>query len=308
MRSTPLRVLTLAAVLAAVLAAFPARAAEILGLLPASGANVDPGTLEAARDVLRGHLEKTGREVRLCDGDPTRQPTPAEAAAAAQAVGANRAAVLRLSSLGAVMRARLAVYEVPSGRQLHTDDLAAGSPNDLDPVLQRLAQGYAAGGSAAQVAQIDTVTDKEARAQNRITATKGFGVRLGGISPLNPSSQSTGTGGGFFWQYDARRFLVDVSVDLYFGDRYHDTAVGFGAYLPITQGDVAPYAGLGLKYASTRFLGSWNAGLQPYLAGGLIVGRISTVQIRGEVAFFHDLFTNQGAQRNGLLWTAAVVF
>jgi len=300
-----LRVLALAALLTA---ALPTRAAEILGLLPATGANVDPGTLEAARDAMRGHLEKTGREVRLCAGDPTHEATPAEAVAAAQAVGASRAAVLRLWALGSVVRVRLAVYEVTSGRQVHADDMAGSGPADLDPALYRLAQAYAAGAAAADVARIDTVTDKEARPQNRITATRGFGLRLGGITPLDPSGQSTGTGGGIFWQYDARRFLADVSIDLFFGNRYHDTAIGFGAYLPLTQSDVAPYLGLGLKYASTHFLGSWNAGLQPYLAGGVIIGRISTVQLRGEVAFFHDLFTNLREQRNGLLWTAAVVF
>jgi hypothetical protein len=288
--------------------ALPARAAEVMGLLPATGANVDPGTLEAARDVLRGHLEKTGREVRLCPADATREATPAEAAAAAQAVGASRAAVLRLSQLGSVLRVRLAVYEVPGGRLLHADDMAGATSADIDPALQRLAQGYAAGAPAAAVAHIDTVTDKEARAQNRITATRSFGVRLGAITPLNPGGQGTGAGGGIFWQYDARRFLVDVSIDLFSGDHYHDTAVGFGAYLPLTDADFAPYLGGGLKYASTAFLSSWNAGLQPYLAGGVIFGRISTVQIRGEVNYFHDLFTNLHQQRNGLLWTAAVVY
>src|SRR5512143_518856 len=136
-----------------------ARGAEVIGLLPVTGPNVDPGTLEAARDVLRGHLEANGRQVRLAAGDPMRGPAALEAAAAAQAVGANRAAVLRLSRLGAALRARLTVYEVPGGRQVHVDDMPAGSLEDIDPVLQRLAQGYAAGSRAAAVAEIDTVTD-----------------------------------------------------------------------------------------------------------------------------------------------------
>jgi len=163
-------------------------------------------------------------------------------------------------------------------------------------------------GATSDVLRSDTVTDGEARGQGRVPAIRGFGLRLGGITPLDPSGQSAGTGGGVFWQYDARSFLADVSIDLFFGRRYHDTAIGFGGYLPLTQSEVAPYLGLGLKYASTHFLGSWSAGLQPYLAGGVLVGRSSTVQLRAEVVFFHDLFTNQREQRNGLLWTAAVVF
>jgi hypothetical protein len=190
---------------------------------------------------------------------------------------------------------------------VHADDMAAGSPADLDPALQRLAQGYATGAGAARSAEIDTVTDREARPLNREQATRSFGLRLGGITPLRPSL-GTGTGGGVFWLYDARAFLVDVSVDLYFGSGYHDTAVGFGAYLPLTRGNLAPYLGAGLKYAWTRFEGSNNAGLQPHLAGGLLFGRLSSVQLRGEAAWFQDLFTTNHQKANGLLWTIGVAY
>lgn len=296
-----------ALLLAALLAPALASGAEVIALLPATGANVDAGTLEAARDVFRSHLERTGREVRLAAApDPRAEATPQEAAAAARAAGASRAAVLRLSALGATTRARLTVYDL-SGRTLHTDDMAAGSPGDLDPALQRLAQGYASGAGAARSAEIDTVTDREARPLNREQATRNFGLRLGGITPLHPGGD-TGTGGGVFWQYDSRSFLVDVSVDLFFGTDYHDTAVGFGAYLPLSRGNLAPYLGAGLKYAWTRFEGSHNSGLQPHLVAGGILGRLSSVQLRAEAAWFQDLFTTNGKKANGLLWTVGVAY
>jgi hypothetical protein len=294
--------------LALLLSPFPAFGAEVIGLLPVTGANVDPGTLEAARDVLRGHLEATGRQVRLAAGDPVREPTPPEAAAAAQAVGASRAAVLRLSRLGSVLRARLAVYEVPGGRQLHFDDMPAGSPNDIDPVLQRLAQGYAAGSRAAAVAEIDTVTDKEASPLNRIPASKGFGLRLGGITPIVPGGSESGTGGGFFWQYDARTYFVDVSFDGFWGRHYHDVSTGFGAYLPLLRGNMTPYLGAGLRYGWARFEGDWSSGLQPQASFGLMLGRLTTVQIRAEVTWFYATFKTAERNANGFLWTAGVVF
>lgn len=305
-RRAPARGLALALALAA-LAPLPALAGEVIALLPVTGANVDAGTLEAARDVFRGHLERTGREVRLADGDAVREPSGAEAGAAARAAGAGRAAVVRLSLLGSVLRARLSVYDL-SGRQVHADDLPAGTPNDVDPVLQRLAQGYASGGKAAASAEIDTVTDKEAQKQNRVAATSAFGVRLGGFTPTNPSGLKTGVGGGIFWLYDARSFLVDVTFDGWAGDGFHEVAGGFGAYVPFTKGNLAPYAGGGLRYGTTRFLGSWGNGLQANVAGGVLVGRLSTVQIRGEVSWFYDLYTNAGEKRHGLLWSAGVAF
>lgn len=302
--SAPARI----ALLALAFAAPAAAGAEVVALLPVTGVNVDPGTLEAAREVFRGHLERTGREVRLVPGDPAREPSPAEAAEAARAAGASRAAVVRIVTLGAVQRARLSIYDAASGRVLHTDDMPAGSPNDLDPVLERLAKGYAAGSGAARVAEIDTVTDREARPLNRVTANKSSGLRLGGITPLTPGGQSTGTGGGYFWLYDARSFLVDVSFDLYFGSHYHDVALGFGAYYPLTKENFTPYVGAGLKYAWTRFGGDNSSGLQPYGAVGLLLGRLSTVGVRGEVAWFYDWFKTSGDQAQGLLWSIGVYF
>jgi hypothetical protein len=241
-------------------------------------------------------------------GDPAREPSPAEAAEGARAAGATRAAVVRIVTLGAVQRARLSVYDAATGRVVHTDDMPAGSPNDLDPVLERLAKGYAAGSGAARVAEIDTVTDKEARPLNRVTANKSSGLRLGAITPLTPGSQGTGTGGGYFWLYDARSFLVDVSFDLYFGDRYHDVALGFGAYLPLLKENFTPYLGGGMKYAWTRFGGDHASGLQPYAAVGGLFGRLSTVGVRGEVAWFYDWFKTGGDHANGVLWSIGVYF
>ncbi len=296
-----------ALLLGLLLAPLPA-AAEVVGLLPVTGANVDAGTLEAARDVFRGHLEQAGREVRMAAGDAQREPSGPEAAAAAQAVGASRAAVVRLSRLGNVLRARLAVYEVPGGRQVHADDMPGVSADDLDPVLQRLAQGYARSDRGARLAQIDTVTDKEARPLNRIPTARGFGLRLGGITPLNPGGSESGTGGGFFWQYDARTFFVDVGMDGFWGRHYHDVALGFGAYLPLLPGSTTPYLGGGLRYAWARFEGDWSSGLQPQAVLGVMIGRITAVQIRAEVTWFYAAFQTHQRNANGLLWTAGVVF
>ena len=61
-------------------------AAERLALLPATGANVDVGSLAAATDVLRSQVERTGRYVVLMatlpEGTGAREPTSGEAVAA----------------------------------------------------------------------------------------------------------------------------------------------------------------------------------------------------------------------------------
>jgi len=295
--------------------AVPAAAgAEVVALLPVTGANVDAGTLEAARDVFRSHLEKAGHEVRLAQADPSREPTPLEAAAAARSVGAGHAAVVRLVALGGTLRARLAVHDA-AGRTVHTDDIAGATPADLDPMLQRLAQGWAARSTAAAVAEIDTVTDREVEALKKRRSTRHTGLRIGAVLPIAPR-RPAGAGIGFSWLYDARSFALDVTWDFWGASKdlsgasasHFDTSLGLAFTVPLLRTDMTPYVGGGMRYAIARYDGDWGAGLRPQIVGGLWMGRLSTTQVRIEASWFHDLFPNAGRDVQGVGLHAAAFF
>lgn len=270
--------------------ALPARAADPVVLLPATGANVGEGELAAATDLLRGDLEQTGRfTVRLAarQGGSVPEPTPAEAAEEAHSARASLAVTLRVSRLGSSTTARLAAYR-PDGTVWHTDQLGAASPDDLDPVLRRLAQGLAGSRPAAGLAEIDTVTEREAAPRRKLSSTHVFGLRLGATwFASRPGDRETTrlAGGGMFWLYDARSFLADVGIDYAGGGGDHLLAVGLGVYLPFTQGNVTPYLGGGLDYALAHTQGDGEAGLALRGAGGVLVGRLSTVQLRFEAGY-----------------------
>jgi hypothetical protein len=153
-----------------------------LVLLPATGANVTPGELEAATDVLRSQIERTGRYVVVMGVAPTVELEPNAAdAIRPRALGARLAATLRVSRLGAVGIARLAVYAVEGGvMPVHLDELPVRGADDLEPALQRLAEGLARGTAAPGVAQIDTVTEREADPglYKQRTASRMIGMRL----------------------------------------------------------------------------------------------------------------------------------
>ncbi|MFO0585458.1 MAG: hypothetical protein U0229_24515 [Anaeromyxobacter sp.] len=290
-----------------------ALAAEPVALLPASGANVDAGTLSAANEVFRSYVDQAGEfTLRPARGGTTSpvELLPSEAAQAAAEVGAGQAAALRLAALGSVITVRLTVYGAPDGRTLWTDSLQAGSAADLDPVLKRLAVGWSRGTKAVAAAEIDTVTDREAKALNKKQATKQRGLRLGVVKGLNTAdgSDPTGKGIGTYWLYDARSFLVDVTTDLYWGGRLNNFAIGFGGYVPLTSTDLAPYLGGGLRYGWTRLSGDWASGFQPYVAGGLMVGRLSSVGFRAEVSWHWDLYETAGQNSSLLIGSVAVQF
>ncbi len=280
-------------------AAPAARAAERLVLLPATGANVDEGELVAATDLLRAGLEQTGRFAvvlgRTTGGNVT-EPSPAEAAAEAAEAGAALAVTLRISRLGSVSSARLGAYK-PDGTLAHSDALSAANADDLEPVLQRLARGLGAARPAAELATIDTVTEREARPLRQVPASFDWGFRIGATWFVDGPGGDTGrlTGAGAFWLFDARSFLAEATADWQSGDGDHLLEGGLAVHVPFSRQNVAPYAGAGFGYAIVNAGDETDAGLTVRGAAGVIFGRLSSVKVRVEGGWRTTLFTLRAA-------------
>ena len=143
----------LALALAALLAAAPSAAAQhTVALFPTTGHNVPEPQLAAAGDVLRAHLESTGRFVVVRVGPATTHDTlhGVEVGAAARDAGAELAVTLDVSRLEATGVARVAAYG-PDGRLLHSDMLSV-----LGAVIafnRRLTDGM----TAAELSQLDAL-------------------------------------------------------------------------------------------------------------------------------------------------------
>jgi hypothetical protein len=286
-----MRSLLLAAVLLAPVAAHP----DTIALLPATGANVHPGHVSAATDMLRSQLERAGFTVVPVPSPElaAAEATPAQAGEAARAAGASLAVTLRVSRLGALASVRLAAYR-PDGTAAHLDELSALGPDDLEPVLRRLAEGLAQRRPARLLAEIDSVTEREADPYLKQVATQVFGLRLGSAFLLNRADAAETTrgaaGGGLFWLYDARTFLADVSFDLNGGDDNRLVALGLGFYYPFSRANFTPYAGGGLAYTWVDTGGEGAQGLAFRGAVGALFGRLSTVQIRLEAGYVVGAF------------------
>jgi hypothetical protein len=202
-------------------------APRVVALLPSSGDNVDPTILRATRDILKEHLQRSGAySVLQSSGAPTaEEPTPAQAAKEASALGAEQAIFLRLIHFGTSARVRLTAVSASTGQVIYWDSLViTGGPEELDPVLQRLVHAMQIGKPVRDSAEIDTVTEKEGNNLARRTANKSFGVHLFTYLPFNtPATSFTALpGGGLFWLYDARSWMADIAVDGGGGQRHRD--------------------------------------------------------------------------------------
>ncbi|HEY0706334.1 MAG TPA: hypothetical protein VGG33_06030 [Polyangia bacterium] len=269
-----------------------------VALLPMSGTNVHPGYLDAGRDILKDHLLGTGRYQVIAVAGPagTSELGGDEAVARARDTGAELAIVSHLSRLSGTGRLRLIAYRIGDGSIAHADSIAiSGGPDDLDPALKRLAVGLATGNRAAHTADIESVTQKDADPLLKQEATKIFGLRLGALVALNrPGDLDPAAlpGIGVFWMYDARSFIGEVSLDLQTRDDEDGTsfAIGIGGYYPLTRTNFTPYVGGSLSYAFVDFGGTGASGLRISPSVGFLFGRLSTVQIRGEVGYFFNTF------------------
>jgi hypothetical protein len=276
-------------------------AAERVAVFAAPGSNVHPAYQQSAQELFKDYLTETGKytvvDVPVAPG--TEPANATQAVEAGRIAGADLVMLVRLTHLQSNFRVRLTVYQVASKAMVHADSLGStGGPDQLDPVVSRLVKGFAKGERAGSDAEIDTVTEKEAEPYLKEVATKTFGLRLGAILPFNRAHGSVGAGPGLglFWMYDAREYMAEVFVDFASSsassdaDKVQAFDVGLGLYRPFGRKNVVPYAGGGVAYSVSNFGGAGANGLRFHGAFGVLFGRLSTVQLRGELGYFVNAY------------------
>jgi hypothetical protein len=275
-------------------------AAERVAVFAVSGGNVHPAYEQIAQDLFKDYLADTGKysvvDVPAAAAAPS---DPTQAVEAGRLAGADLVLLVRLTHLQNSFRIRLTAYQVATKAMVHSDTLGStGGPDELDPVVSRLVKAFAKGERAGTNAEIDTVTQKEADPYLKETATKTFGLRLGAILPFNrPRGDiAAGPGLGLFWMYDAREYMAEIFVDFVStstasaGNSVRAFDVGLGLYRPFSRTNVVPYAGGGVAYSVSSFGGDGANGLRFHGAFGVLFGRLSTVQLRGEIGYFVNAY------------------
>jgi hypothetical protein len=290
---------------------------QTVAVLPVTGDNVNPEILSAAYEILKDHLQRSGvysvvEPVRPSPVIPAapppapgappapmalpmlEEPTPIAASQLGASVGAELSVVVRVTHFGSSARLRLTAYTTGSAQVAYWDSiLINGGPDELDVAIQRLVNGMKTGKPVRDSAELETVTSKETMALNRREANRSFGLRISSLLPFNTAAGDFEpiTAGGLFWLYDARNWMADVSVDIGggSGSRFFIDAA-LGAYYPLLREDFTPYIGGQIRWAELQAGGSGASGLilQPTI--GILLGRLSSVQIRVEGGYFFDTF------------------
>jgi hypothetical protein len=263
----------------------------VVAVLGASGDNVAPQILSAANELLKDHLQRTGAYTVVIPGGPQAnvEPSPADAAKQAAALGAEQAIVLHLTHYGNSARIRLNAYSAGTAQLTYWDStVIVGGPDELDVVIQRLVHALQIGKPVRESAELETVTEKEMQTLNRRNANKTIGAHIFTLVGLGTASSSPETvpGGGLFLLYDARSWMADLSFD--FGSNHYGAAIG--GYYPLLREDFTPYFGGVVRLAHLQLGGEGAGGILLQPTVGLLLGRLSSVQLRAEVGYFIATF------------------
>lgn len=276
---------------------------QVVAVIPPSGDNIAPDLLRASRDILKDHLQRAGTYTVVEPPTPATppttadEPTPVQAAQIASSLGAEIAVVLRITHFGNSARMRLTSYSAGTAQVVYWDSLLInGGPDEMDVAIQRLVHGMQVGKPVRESAELDTVTDRESQTLNRREANKSFGIHLFTLLPTSSagSSFTAVPAGGIFWLYDARSWMADISLDIggHSGTTLVDAAIG--AYYPFLREDFTPYVGGVVRWADMNLGGNGSSGLSFQPTFGILLGRLSSVQMRGEVGYFFNTFGELG--------------
>ena len=273
---------------------------QVVAVLPPTGDNVAPDLLRAARDILKDHLQRSGSYTVVEPATPppsADEPTATQAAAAATALSAEATIVLRVTHFGNSARMRLTEYSAGSAQVVYWDSiLINGGPDEMDVAIQRLVHGMQIGKPVRESAELETVTDREMRQLNRREANKSFGVHLFTLLPTRSagSSFTAAPAGGIFWLYDARSWMADIAVDIggHSGTFLIDASIG--GYYPFLREDFTPYVGGVVRWSEMQLGGAGASGLSFQPTVGVLLGRLSSVQMRAEVGYFFNTFGELG--------------
>ncbi len=189
-----------------------------------------------------------------------------------------------LNRLGETVMITVNVYSTETLKKEWTGTDKALSPDDFDPIFQRIAERYVNGGVYEE--NIYTVTNYDSKQLNKKQTSYLYGVLLGGGPGLVSKMDNPYPAGfGMVFSYDSRKFIFDLMGELYFSDLKYQL-ITINVLKPFNDKDVTPYLNGALSFGGfqanqTEINNDVNkAGLFVQLGGGVLLSRTSDVNLR----------------------------
>lgn len=281
--------------------------------------NMNSGFQYSSTRLLKTYMEEKNRfNVVLIQGnDSTLMPAESfdQTKARAQSYGANFFVMGELNRIGETVIVSISMYNTNDGNKIWSDKLKAQSPEDIDPIMQKIGFNIGTENNAASNGDIYSVTNYESKELRKIEATNNFGLSLGGAFPLTSLYPTTLSGIGLFWSYDARDIIMELKAQGYWAEQKNILAASIEAYYPIAPKKNTFMLGGGLGFSGvndnsiTNFSSDNNGnGLMVIVGGGYVFNRNSTVQLRASANAFAALYKVKNEKPLGAILKLELLF
>ena len=230
-----------------------------------------------------------------------------------------------INRLGEMAVVVINLYKTQDGSKVWTGTLKALEPEDLDPVMNRLATGLNNKTPVSDNEDIFNVTNYDENELNKVTSTGYFGIEVGGAAFLLSDVGNTFPAGfGILLTKDIRNIIVDLKGEFYFGD-IDMYGLSININFPLANRKNTPFISSGIGYNGTSIFKDtemidWagnlfiskqtesNAGLTLYLGGGYLFNRNADVNIRINPSLFFSAYKINKQYPAGLILNAAILF
>ncbi len=217
-----------------------------------------------------------------------------------------------INVMGTTAIVSVTLYETETGTRVWQDMLKASSPDDLDPVILRLAKAVGTDSKASARGDIYSVSGYESEQLNKISAQYNWGIFIGGMYNFYTGIENNFSAGfGITFSYDIRNVILNLNGDLFFGDITHYD-FNLTTLVPLSENPVTPFVGAGLGYGGSGIENDDtsinNSGLILFLRGGYIVNRTSSVHMKATGSLFAPAYKINNQIPMGVMLTVSFLF
>jgi hypothetical protein len=260
--------------------------------------------------LLKGYMENTGKyQVVNQSANDTIVYNMDEletAKTAAKDKGAQYLVMGTLNRLGEMVIVNIQMFDVNTGTKVWFDQLKALTPDDLDPILQRVGQNIGSEFKATTTDDIYSVTNQETQELKKKESNNSFGIGINGITLMgNQSSSSPLAGISLNWSFDARDYIFDIKpfwtankernligISLEMNKPFHSkgNTPFLGGGVSFSRTDVTPLP----DYSGVSNISSSGYGLMLIAGGGYIFNRTGSTSVRVSANYmqgFYDVTT-----------------
>jgi hypothetical protein len=241
--------------------------------------------------------------------------TKEQAISRAKSLNIDHVVIGELNRLGETVVISIAMYKVENGEKEWNVIEKALSPDDIDPIMQKIASNINNRNSINNSDDIYNVTDYNSRQLNKIIANTYWGVEIGGGATFVNVNNKFPAGFGIVYSGDLRSIIFDLKGSMYFSDiNLYNLSVQIN--YPLINKISSPFIGGGLGYGYSTikkdspiiFDNYSGNGLTLYGGAGYIINRTSNINLRLNANLFFSMYKVNNMNPSGILFGVMVLF